>query len=67
MPMSGDILAAAVAAEFGAPVTEFLKTFCKQVVLHIQTNAQISGPCVGLANGGGPVTGVAVIPPGSIT
>lgn len=39
------------------------------VITHVSTTAQISGVCVGLAAppGGGPVTGTAVLPPGSIT
>lgn len=38
------------------------------VVEHIQAAAQIAGVCVGLtsAPGGGPVTGTATLPPGSI-
>lgn len=37
-------------------------------IQHVQTAAQISGVCTGLVAppGGGPVTGAAVLPPGSI-
>lgn len=40
-----------------------------EIIQHIKDAAQISGACTGLAapSGGGPVTGTAVLPPGSIT
>lgn len=45
-----------------------LVALAKGIVGHIQTSAQIAGPCIGLTSppGGGPVTGTALIGPGSI-
>lgn len=70
MAMDENLLAQTWATECGiAAPTDFMKKFCAAFISHIRTNAEINGVCVGLtsAPGGGPVTGAAVLPPGSIT
>lgn len=75
MPMDADALGAlmkanvdALSDEAKADRSQTYKALAAAVIQHIQTAAQISGACTGLtsAPGGGPVVGVAVLPPGSI-
>lgn len=78
MAMDENAMADAILAELGGETTSeqgvvrkagFVK-FCKGIIEHIQAAAQISGPCTGLiappGTAGGPVTGTAILPPGSI-
>ncbi len=73
MAMDGNTLADEVLAAMGGEVSdvrrEAFRKLCGAIVAHIRTDAQISGVCTGLTSppGGGPVTGTAVLPPGSIT
>lgn len=72
MALNGDILAEAVQEEFGngEQPTEFLKAFCRALVLHIQTYGQVGLPLIVVGTappGGGPVVAQTVpSPPGAI-
>ena len=68
MAMNGNTLGAAVATALGvtdANAIAAIKTFCTQIVQHIQTNAVITvtGTATGVQAGGAtaPVTGTASI------
>ena len=73
MPMSADVLGPMIkhaidAVENKADRDAVFRAMAGAIIAHINTAAQISGPAAGLtsAPGGGPVTGVLVVPPGSI-
>ncbi|HEY8922882.1 MAG TPA: hypothetical protein VIU64_00805 [Polyangia bacterium] len=73
MAMSADVLGPLMKQAIDAVPNKadrdaVFKALASAVIAHIQTAAQISGPAVGLtsAPGGGPVTGVLAVPPGSI-
>jgi len=59
----------ALSDEDAANPDKVFEAMADAFIEHVSTAAQISGVCTGLAapSGGGPVTGTAVLPPGSIT
>jgi hypothetical protein len=78
MPMNKTVLGALMVAKVDAlsdsdkaDKTKTFEALAEAVILHITQAAVISGTCVGLiappGTGGGPVTGVASLPAGSIT